>query len=171
VSPACREAPDDRDSGVLAAGFTLLEILVVLSIFGLLSVLALPQLGRLSASVEFAMAREQLEAFLTGLPYLAIKQGQDLVLSQLSQAELDEQGALVSFQPKGAAANQAVRVRAPALLTPIAMPLPEGWQLRMAQPVIYRSTGFCTGGELKIRIGSDEFGYLLQAPLCQPQPQ
>ncbi|MDX2143320.1 MAG: type II secretion system protein [Rhodospirillaceae bacterium] len=168
---AAIEANSARGCKEITGGFTLLEILVVFAIFGLLSVMALPQLARMSAAVEFAMAREQLEAFLTGLPYEAVKQGRDLILSQMSQAELDEQAVVITFQPEGAEENRAVRVRAPAILTPIAMPIPEGWQLRVPQPVIYRSTGLCTGGELAFRVGSADFVYRLKAPLCQPQPQ
>ena len=124
-------------------GFTLLEVLVVLTLIGLLSALVMPNLQKLVGGVERATRRDGLVADIAGLSYRAFALGQGFELSNAQAGQLLVDG------------------------NPVLVP-PAGWRVDVEAPVSYSFNGFCSGGRLKLISpdGSVE-PMLLIAPVCR----
>ena len=124
------------------AGFTLIEIVVVMVIVGLLTGIALPRLTALYASVENAGQRRVIQSQIEGLGYFAYANAKPIVLGS-SIGGADETGAY-----------------------PIQ--LPHGWQVIVSKPIHYSSQGICGGGTLVIKglDGGAEI-FRLAPPLCR----
>ncbi|MDX2221967.1 MAG: prepilin-type N-terminal cleavage/methylation domain-containing protein [Rhodospirillaceae bacterium] len=129
-----------------SAGFTLLEVLVVLAILGLAAAAVGPRLAAMYDSIAFAMTRETLEQDLSALPYQAFVAGTDMVLGET---------------PKGA---QLADGAVPATLV-----LPDGWNLDVPQPIWFRASGFCSGGTVVVTVGEISETYILRAPQCRAE--
>ena len=138
-------------------GFTLLEILVVLILVGLVAVVAPPQFARLADSVAFALERESFERAINGLPYQAYKRGIDL---ELKSRAIGPSSVSTSATPTRGFPGQTV----PAILD-----APGDWQLSVAEPIIYRASGYCTGGVISIDAGHFQERYVLRPPHCKAE--
>ena len=127
------------------AGFTLLEVLVVLVLVGLLTALAVPNLQRLSQSVEAATRRDAVLADIGALGYRAYVIGQSFELGAATAATVLRDGNPVLF-------------------------LPAGWRITSEGAVRYSFSGYCAGGSLNLQgpDGNNE-RLLLQPPLCRVQ--
>jgi prepilin-type N-terminal cleavage/methylation domain-containing protein len=148
-----------------AAGFTLLELLVVLAILGLASAVALPQLSTVAARIEFALNRERFERALALLPYEAYRRREDLVVGQAPAAAAD--GSARAALPLREGADRA-RVEPPVLSRMAELPIPADWRVEAPQPIYFRATGFCSGGNVVVRVGGEAFTYDLRPPQCLP---
>jgi prepilin-type N-terminal cleavage/methylation domain-containing protein len=149
-------------------GFTLLELLVVLAIIGLVATVASPQLATMSDRIEFALNRETFEQALRGLPYEAYRRGQDLVIESTDEAVTRDGPALTTFRMAKDGEDAPLVVETPVLLAQAELPLPAGWKVDTDAPIIFRSSGFCSGGDLKVRMGRVLYTYRLLAPRCEP---
>jgi general secretion pathway protein G len=125
----------------LAHGFTLLELLVVLTLIAAMTGLVLPQLSRLYDSGQRAFQRKQVIDDIAALPYLAFTQQRGFTLDAAAVSASD----------------------AP-------LSLPEGWTLEVQEPagISYRSNGYCSGGELQLFYDELVETVTLEPPLCQP---
>jgi prepilin-type N-terminal cleavage/methylation domain-containing protein len=128
------------------AGFTLIEILVVLLLAGMLAGLVLPRLQAIASSVEIANQRKDLHVALEALPYRAYASGQPIVLGAKAR-----DGALAPGD--------------------VPFPIPEGWSLAVPDPVNYSATGVCSGGRV-IVTGPDGLreAFRMRAPKCELEP-
>ncbi len=153
-----------------ARGFTLLELLIVLVIIGLMAGLVGPQLSLMAARVEFAMNRESFERALASLPYEAFRQRQDLVLRDQNTASRgnsdNEDSNNFIIRAEG---GKTVSFPGPVLYHSVELPMPSGWQIEVKAPIVFRVTGFCSGGDVTVRVADYIYSYELMAPDCRPR--
>lgn len=136
----------DRENVGGEAGFTLLEMLVVLAIMGLLLALAFPALATAYDRARFAFGRDTVERELDMLPLRAYGESRRIVLDY----------------PNG---------QAPQETTPetVMLNLPEGWRARTEAPIVFTETGVCLGGDVSLALGREIFTYRLNPPRCRPE--
>jgi prepilin-type N-terminal cleavage/methylation domain-containing protein len=157
----------------ISNGFSLLEVLVVVFIIGLAASLVMPNFPLLFDRLVYANQRDTLLRDINTLPYSAFSSNQDLALAA---------GTLESTaSPTGdehSDANIAINVDDLELegsyrasnIRPVKLDIPKGWTMRVSQPIIYRASGFCTGGTVEISAGALRYEYDLAPPYCQVNP-
>ena len=139
ISPHGGQRPAQRRS--VGAGFTLIEVLVVLVIVGLLAGVALPRMYLISQRFAIATERNQLLGDIGNLGYSAYSAGKPLQLA------------------------------ASADTSTYAIKVPAGWRVEVPVPIRYSFTGVCSGGSLVLQSpdGTRE-KFQLTAPACKPVP-
>jgi len=136
MSGSCRP---DRPS----RGFTLLELLVVLTVVGLVTALVAPNLGRLVGSMERAVRRDGLVADIAGLSFRAYSLGQGF--------ELSEAGFNVPLRDGN-----------------LVLSVPSGWRVQVETPIRFGFNGLCSGGSLSVSSPDGVVEKLrLVPPACQ----
>lgn len=120
-------------------GYTLLELLIVLMLFSLLTALAIPRFVTLYASLTAAYQRDEVLRQIAGLGYRALSQGRELVIGEASASGAAE------------------------------LALPEGWSVQAKPPIRYYRNGACAGGALELNAPQGTERLVLIPPLCQPQ--
>lgn len=121
-------------------GFTLIELLVVLFLIGLLTAVVLPSVERMARGSQLKTEHDAIVGRLGELGYEAFLSGRSIVLS----------GSL-----------SAVRATYP-------IDLPEGWELRVARPVVFAFNGICEGGEVILIAPNDSSEkFDLVPPSCE----
>lgn len=130
-------------------GFTLLEILLVLALFALLTGMVVPRFMRMAQGVEREAQRSDLHSAIEGLGYRAYTSGSAIVLTNLP-----EEGA-----------------RRPGAPGP-PIELPAGWRIAVERPIRFNANGVCGGGVIAI-VDPDgrKDEYSLRAPLCALFPR
>lgn len=63
-------------------GFTLLEMIVVLLLIGLITAVVMPGLQRMSASIDRALKRDQVESLINALPMFVRESGRGFLLRE-----------------------------------------------------------------------------------------
>lgn len=119
-----------------AAGFTLLELVVVLAVLGLATALVAPQGFRMIASWRRATDIDTTLGAMVALGARAQQEGRPLAL-----------------QPGPV----------PADLLP---GLPVGWSVELSEPLLIRANGACSDTRGVVRSGSYARGFALSAPFC-----
>jgi general secretion pathway protein G len=141
TSATCRRNKEGRKipGRPATAGFTLIEILVVLVILGFIAGLALPGLQRMMQSAQLASERSFILGELGNLGYRAYITGRPITLGEPRQ-----EGGAPPFD------------------------LPEGWRLVFPKPISYRFNGLCSGGSVTLISPDDRQETLdLVAPRCR----
>jgi prepilin-type N-terminal cleavage/methylation domain-containing protein len=160
-SASCRTGDESANTAIISRneiGFTLLELLVVLLIMTGLLAIALPQFAQLFARVRASYERTDIERQLYELPQVVRAQGRGGVLFDPSQG-----GAAAETPPDGVVTGELQHWEI------LRVVLPRGWEMRVPQPVYYRFTGACSGGEVDLSLPPTVFRYALAPPLCRPQ--
>lgn len=129
----------DKSGRRRGSGFTILELLVVLSLMAAMTGLVLPQLSRLYESGQRAFERKQVIDDIAALPYLAFQQQKDFTIGEKGEGT-----------------------------EPLALPEGWALKVRDDAGIHYRSNGFCAGGELELLYDGLVETLTLEAPLCQP---
>ena len=154
--PTTRSGPGPGNGPVPAsrqpagAGFTLLEMLVVLVLAGALVALAFPNLQRLYGSVARNTERAHILDQLAAL-------GRDAIAYRLAY-----------FLPDPVREDNGLGAASGAEFQPYPLELPEGWRLRVDAPVHVRANGVCLGGAVTLlHRDVPPTRLTLEAPLCR----
>ena len=106
-----------------SSGFSLLELLVVLSLLGLLTAITFPNIVNLYQSVGSRLQIDQIIDDINGLGYGAFNSSSEIVLNNIPE-NTDRQNAPIN--------------------------LPVGWRLAVVNPIQYLQNGACQGGEIRL---------------------
>jgi hypothetical protein len=126
--------------------------------------------------LDYTLKRETVERVLEDLSYQAYRDNQDLILS----GTYNHSGHVI--EPDDSTKDphlQAPTIRAvsidPNAISDIApvtaihpkIPLPEGWELTVSEPIYFRASGYCKGGEAQLRVGDVRYIYTFREPRCE----
>lgn len=165
-------------AGSRARGFTLLEIVVVLVIVSMTGAIVFPRLATMGASFEFASQRDTFEHTLNGLSYQAYRDNNDKVLSgTYTAAGRDEMAQARPARGETLSANMRTRsllTESREHLPPVnasqaEVPLPDGWEVVIGEPIYYHGSGYCSGGTVDLYVGRLQYSYMLRPPLCRAE--
>jgi len=132
---------------MLNKGYTLLEMMIVLFIFALLTGLIAPRLSTMYNTIQGAYQRDEIMSQLSSLSFQAYKKG------------LHFQFETYPFKP-----NNTDYL---TLQKHIDLTLPSDWTIVAPQPIIFRANGACTGGKVRLKHQALEYNIQLMPPFCQ----
>ena len=136
-------------------GYTLLELLVVLSLIGLLAALAFPRLQTLYDSFQFSLQKQDIYNNISALGAKAYQQGRGFQLIELPIKPPQEY-------------SQELLQQLSQQQTDIPLELPDGWSLLAKQPIQYSHNGYCSGGEITLYYEDLDINLQLVPPFCIP---
>ena len=145
-----------------AAGFTLLELLVVLALVGTLAALALPNAARIYDNLTHRAERDHILDQFAAL-------GHEAMLRQRAYVVLGtETPGAPSAEGGGGAAPGKQALTDYADYEPYPLDVPDGWQVRLDAPLLVYANGVCLGGEVTLA-HDDAPGVTvsLAAPFCR----
>lgn len=168
MSATCPNSPPKRvdASGTVASGFTLLELIVVLALVSLLTMMAVPNLRRLSGAVTRTTERNEILDRLANL-------GRQAMLRRRAYLVVGSDAPDAMQKPPPVADPDAGDTPAPAHVSPFEqhepyrMDLPDGWTLHLPAPILVRANGVCLGGEVTLSYnGAPDVRLVLEPPYC-----
>ena len=174
-----REVAARAHPGLAAArGFVLPELLVVLLLLGLLGALALPNLERLQGAVTARTERDYILDQIAGLGRQAMLQERAyVVLGTRREGDADLSDA-ARMTPD--AAREQPRARLSVIPDGsgshpdhehYVIDLPEGWEIRLDEPLVVHANGVCLGAGLTLYArGTEDFRTKLDPPYCRVNP-
>lgn len=134
MSGSCRPASAPR---ARAAGFTLLEILIVLALVSMMAALVAPRLQRSYDAVTRSGQRAEAVRQLERLPLLARDRGTAI------EIPADDAQALRRY-----------------------LALPPGWTMRTIEPLHVEASGLCHASRVRVAAGGTDETWTLAAPDC-----
>jgi general secretion pathway protein G len=159
--------------GSVQGGYTLLEIVVVITLLGLLAGIAAPRLASLYTSVEWAVERDDVLQSIARLGFLAFKEGRGFELRKYPNPMEDSAKPLEdSEKPLYESAGLLQGSEKPSQ-TPAAPPLdlPSDWSLEADPPIVYKPNGVCMGGNVRLSFKDRSITVYLRPPLGIPEVQ
>lgn len=171
----CRFGVVSARDRTAAPGFTLLELLVVLVLVGLVTTLALPNLERLQGAVTRKTERDYILDQFAGL-------GREAMLRRRAYAvfgsgEAPEAGFPVTAGEAADAVAQRPRNWpagdgfGPQGHERYAIDLPDGWEIRLDEPLLVYANGLCLGAGLSLyHQGAEDVRVVLEPPYCRVAP-
>ena len=167
MSATCPNNPPKRVdvSGTVASGFTLLELVVVLTLVSLMTMMAVPNLQRLYGAVARTTERNAiLDQFASlGRQALVRRRAYLVVGSDARNERTRTEGAT---RPNGEAPSSE-RVSSFEHHEPYRMDLPDGWTIHVPEPILVRANGVCLGGRVALSYnGEPDVRFVLEPPYC-----
>jgi type II secretory pathway pseudopilin PulG len=126
-------------------GYTLLEIVVVLFMFALVSGIIAPRMLNMHASMQTAYQRQQVIVQINNLAF------------QSFSKHLRFQFETYPFKPDN--------IHYELLTKHIQLDIPENWELQARKPIIYRN-GACNGGIIELKYKQISYQVELLPPFC-----
>ena len=173
MSATCPNSPNDppkrvdATSALASAGFTLLELIVVLTLVSLLTVMAVPNLQRWYAAVTRTTERNAILNRLANLGRQAMLQRRAYLLVGGGAQDA------VMKKPPSIAGPDDEDASAPGHVSPFEhhepyrLDLPDGWTLHLSAPILVRANGVCLGGEVEVSYnGEPDVRLVLDPPYC-----
>ena len=170
MSAICPNNPPkrvDASSACSSAGFTLLELVVVLVLVSLVTALATPNLQRLYGAVARTTERNAIldrfanlgrQALLHRRAYLVVgSDTPDETRSRYSTARSDDEDA-----------PSAEGISPFEQHEPYRPDLPDGWTIHLPEPILVWANGVCLGGEVALSYnGEPDVRLVLEPPYCR----
>lgn len=160
-----RDEPRPR-AGLRSGGFTLLELLLAMTLMGFLVALILPRLDQLYLSFLFWLDQDRVEREIAGLGGRAYLEGR-----ALSLATWPPPAPIPGARPpaSGSASVPLAAGAEPLAGTgePVRLALPEGWRVVVDPPILFRPDGACSGGSVVIEAGEVRRSFRLEPPRCR----
>ena len=142
--------PGAASRGHRAAGFSLMELLVVLAIVALVGAVTVPNLARLVAGATLSTERQR-------------------ILNQFASLGVEAMQRNRSFAVLGTNAEDSTAH--PEEFEPYRFPLPDGWEVRLEEPILVRANGVCGGGRVTLlHADAPPVEFELTPPLCRVPP-
>lgn len=134
-------------------GFTLLELLLAMTLMGFLVALVLPRLDQLYLSFVFWLDQDRVEREIASLSGRAYLEGKAL--------------RLATWPPPPPVPGAPAPAPAPGLDETVRLVLPQGWRVVVDPPILFRPDGACSGGNVVIESGDVRRSFRLEAPRCR----
>ncbi len=148
-------------------GFTLLELLVVLVIFGLLVSLVTPNFIKIYESLRVSYEKDEILSQLSSLSYYAFHQHKTFELTNfppIKEVKPKDEPKLIVIQTE-----EEVPPKPEPTKEALPLTLPEGWQIRAKQPIIFYPNGICRGGQIELSYKTQKMAIELLPPFCKPK--
>ena len=170
--------PAGSGSASGAGGFTLLELLLAMTLMGFLVALILPRLDQLYLSFLFWLDQDRVEREIASLSGRAYLEGKELSLTTWppppprpgdlpppSRSAFGSSFTSSFASPCGS--PPAGTEPAAASSEPVRLVLPEGWRVVVDPPILFRPDGACSGGTVVIESGEARRSFRLEPPRCR----
>ena len=168
MSATCPNNPPERVdvSGTVSSGFTLLELVVVLTLVSLMTMMAVPNLQRLYGAVARTTERNAiLDRFASLGRQALVHRRAYLVVG--SEARTERKRVERVTRSDGEASSPG-RVSSFERHEPYRMDLPDGWTIHVPEPILVRANGVCLGGEVALSYnGEPDVRLVLEPPYCR----
>lgn len=147
-------------------GFTLLELLVVLVIFGLLASLVAPNFVKVYDRLRASYEKDEILSQLSYLSYQAFQQHKTFELTDfppIKQEKPKDELELIVIGEETPSEPEPVKERLP-------LDLPKGWQIHAKQPIVFYPNGICRGGHIELSYQKNQTITIeLLPPFCKPK--
>jgi general secretion pathway protein G len=137
------------------AGFSLLELLVILVIMGGITGIAMPNLARLYEGISLSVERDAILDQLRNMSQIAVLRQEAYLLKE------------VSAYTTGRNDNSEQQLYSTFTYLPYELEIPPEWRLSVDSPIIVHANGVCMGGKIQLYYrGKLNYQAQLRPPHC-----